>query len=29
MQIAGKYEEIYPPNVTEYVFITDYAYSKE
>ena len=29
MMIAGKYEEIYPPVVSDFVYITDYAYTKE
>ena len=29
MMIAGKYEEIYPPGVSDYVYITDHAYTKE
>ena len=29
MMIAGKYEEIYPPGVADYVYITDHAYTKE
>ena len=28
MFIAAKYEEIYPPDVSEFVYITDDAYSK-
>lgn len=28
MFIAAKYEEIYPPDVTEFVFITDDTYTK-
>jgi cyclin B len=27
--IASKYEEIYPPQLKDFVFITDKAYSKE
>lgn len=27
--LVGKYEEIYPPNLTEYVTICDNAYTKE
>ena len=27
--IAAKYEEIYPPQIKDFVFITDRAYSKE
>lgn len=27
--IAAKYEEIYPPEIKDFVFITDRAYSKE
>ena len=27
MQIASKYEEIYPPNSSEFVYITDNAYT--
>ena len=27
--IAGKYEEIYPPTVKDYVYITDKAYTRE
>lgn len=26
--IASKYEEIYPPSATDYVYYTDHAYSK-
>lgn len=29
MLIACKYEEIYPPIVKDFVYITDNAYSKE
>lgn len=29
MWIAAKYEEIYPPNVNEFTYITDNTYSKE
>lgn len=29
MMIASKYEEIYPPEVKDYVYITDNAYTKE
>merc|ERR1740121_2633679 len=29
MLVAAKYEEIYPPEVKEFVYITDNAYSKE
>lgn len=29
LMLVGKYEEIYPPNVTEYVTICDNAYTKE
>ena len=29
LMIAGKYEEIYPPNISNYIYITDNAYSKE
>jgi len=29
MLIASKYEEIYAPEVKDFVFITDKAYSKE
>ena len=29
MLIASKYEEIYPPIVKDFVFITDSAYTKE
>jgi cyclin B len=29
MLISTKYEEIYPPTVKDYVYITDNAYSKE
>ena len=29
MLIAAKYEEIYPPEVKDFVYITDKAYSKE
>ena len=29
MFIASKYEEIYPPDVGEYVYITDDTYSKK
>jgi len=29
MLIASKYEEIYPPIVTDFVYITDNAYSKK
>ncbi|KAJ9525418.1 hypothetical protein QJQ45_003183 [Haematococcus lacustris] len=29
MWIAAKYEEIYPPNVTDFCYITDNTYSKE
>ncbi len=29
MWIAAKYEEIYPPNVTEFSYITDNTYSRE
>jgi len=29
MMIASKYEEIYPPLVSDYVFITDNAYTRE
>lgn len=29
MWIAAKYEEIYPPNVSEFTYITDNTYSKE
>ena len=28
MMIAAKYEEIYPPEVKDYVYITDKAYTK-
>lgn len=28
MQIASKYEEIYPPNSNEFIYITDYAYTQ-
>ena len=27
--IASKYEEIYPPDINEFVYITDDSYSKE
>ena len=27
--LVGKYEEIYPPNISEYVTICDNAYTKE
>lgn len=27
--IASKYEEIYPPEIKDFVYITDYAYNKE
>jgi G2/mitotic-specific cyclin-B, other len=27
--IASKYEEIYPPELKDFVFITDKAYTKE
>lgn len=26
--IASKYEEIYPPNIKEYIEVTDHSYSK-
>ena len=29
MLIAAKYEEIYPPEIKEFIFITDRAYTKE
>ena len=29
MLIASKYEEIYPPVVKDFVFITDNAYTKD
>ena len=29
MWVAAKYEEIYPPNVSEFSYITDNTYSKE
>lgn len=29
MLIASKYEEIYPPIVSDFVYITDNAYTKE
>ena len=29
MLIASKYEEIYPPIVSDFVYITDNAYSKD
>lgn len=29
MLISTKYEEIYPPTVKDFVYITDNAYSKE
>ena len=29
MLIASKYEEIYPPIVTDFVYITDNAYTKQ
>jgi hypothetical protein len=29
MHIASKYEEIYAPEVKDYVYVTDHAYSKE
>lgn len=29
MWVAAKYEEIYPPNVTDFCYITDSTYSKE
>ena len=29
MLIACKYEEIYPPTVNDFVYITDKAYSRE
>lgn len=29
MLIACKYEEIYPPVVKDFVYITDHAYEKE
>lgn len=29
MFIASKYEDIYPPTVTDYVYITDNAYTRE
>ena len=29
MMIAGKYEEIYPPGIADYVYITDHAYTRE
>ena len=29
LMIAGKYEEIYPPTVKDYVYITDKAYTRE
>jgi hypothetical protein len=29
MLIASKYEEIYAPGITDFVYITDNAYSKE
>lgn len=29
MLIASKFEEIYPPEVKEFVFVTDNAYRKE
>jgi hypothetical protein len=29
MLIAGKYEEIYPPQIGDYVEITDRAYNKD
>ena len=29
MLIAGKYEEIYPPRIAQYVDITDRAYNKK
>jgi len=29
MHIAAKYEEIYAPEVRDYVYITDEAYSKD
>ena len=28
MHIACKYEEIYPPEANDFVYITDYAYTK-
>lgn len=29
MWVAAKYEEIYPPNVADFCYITDSTYSKE
>lgn len=29
LMIASKIEEIYPPQIKDYVYICDYAYSKE
>jgi hypothetical protein len=29
MLIASKYEEIYPPFIKDFIYITDQAYSKE
>lgn len=29
LMLVGKYEEIYPPNISEYVTICDNAYTKE
>ena len=28
LSLAGKYEEIYPPELRDYVYITDKAYNK-
>ena len=29
MMVAAKFEEIYPPPIAEYVFISDNTYSKD
>jgi cyclin B len=29
LRIAGKYEEIYPPEMDDYIFVCDNAYNKE
>ena len=29
MLIASKYEEIYPPECKDYIYVTDNAYSKD
>jgi len=29
MLIASKYEEIYPPEIRDFIFMTDKAYTKE